>query len=245
MKRLLATIKNDMTVQVRNNLYAIGIGAALLTALVVALLAAPQHLPGVMPALLLIVTGGSTLLYVAGMILFEKDEGTINAVTVSPLRTAEYLWSKIISLTLLATVESVVIVAGTMLVMRWWSGNPAALTLPNVPLLLFGIVAIGAIYTLIGIIIVVRFDKITDYLIPMAGVAVVLQLPMFYFLGWVVQPWLLAIPTSAPALLMQGAYLPLSSNQWLYAFLYTGLLLAVTAAWAYRAFQQHIILKVG
>ncbi len=245
MKRLLITIKHDMTIQLRNSLYAIGISAALLTAVVLGLLAAPQHLAGVVPTLLLIVTGGSTLLYVAGMILFEKDEGTINAVSVSPLRTAEYLWSKVISLTLLATVESLVIVAGTMLFMRWWSGDPAALTLPNLPLLLLGIVTIGVIYTLIGISLVVRFDKITDYLIPMAAVAFVLQLPMFYFLGWVVQPWLLAIPTSAPAMIMQGAYLDLSPNQWLYALLYTALLIAVAAAWAYRAFQQHILLKVG
>ena len=245
MKRLVATIKNDMTVQVRNNLYAISIGAALLTAVVLGLLAAPQHLPGGIPALLLIVTGGSTLLYVAGMILFEKDEGTINAVTVSPLRTGEYLWSKVISLTLLATFESVIIVGGTMLLMRWWSGDPRALAMPNVPLLLLGIVTIGAIYTCIGVILVVRYDKITDYLIPMAAVALVLQLPMLYFLGWVVQPWLLAIPTSAPAMIMQGAYLDLSGNQWLYASLYTTVLLAVSAVWAYRAFQRHIIVKVG
>lgn len=245
MNRLLTTIKHDITVQVRNSLYAIGIGAALLTAVVLGLLAAPQHLPGVIPALLLVVTGGSTLLYVAGMILFEKDEGTINAVTVSPLRTAEYLWSKVISLTLLATVESTVIVAGTMVFMRFWSDNPQDLTVPNLPLLLLGMITIGAIYTLIGIILVVRHDKITDYLIPMAAVAVVLQLPMFYFLGWVVQEWLLAIPTSAPAMLMQGAYLELSADQWLYAILYTAALLALSAVWAYRAFQRHILWKVG
>lgn len=245
MKRLLATIKTDITVQVRNNLYAIGIGAALLTAVVLGLLAAPQHLSGAIPALLLIVTGGSTLLYVAGMILFEKDEGTIDAVVVSPLRTSEYLWSKVLSLTLIATVESVVIVVGTMLFMRWWSGDPQALSMPNVPLLLLGIVTIGVIYTCVGIVLVVRHDKITDYLLPMGAVAVVFQLPMFYFLGWVVQPWLLAIPTSAPAMIMQGAYVELSGNQWLYALLYTVALVAVSAVWAYRAFEKHIILKVG
>ena len=241
MKRLLSTIKNDMTIQLRNNLYTIGIGAALLTAAVVALLAAPHHLPGTVPAILLVVSGGSTLLYVAGMILFEKDEGTINAVTVSPLRTGEYLWSKVLSLTFLATVESAVIVGGTMVLMRWWSDTPQDLTMPNLALLLSGMVAIGVIYTLIGIVIVVRYDKITDYLIPMAVVAMILQLPMFYFLGWVVQPWLLAIPTSAPGMIMQGAYLELTANQWLYAILYTALLIGISAMWAYRAFQTHVI----
>ena len=245
MKRLYSTLRNDLIIQVRNNLYAIGIGTALLTAVVLALLAAPHHLPGVIPALLLVVSGGSTLLYVAAMILFEKDEGTVNAVTVSPLRTSEYLCSKVITLTLLATVESTVIVSGTMLLMRWWSATPQDLIIPNLPLLLMGMLSIGVIYTLIGIILVVQYDKITDYLIPMAAVALVLQLPMFYFLGWVVEPWFLAIPTSAPAMIMQGAYLDLTVNQWFYALSYTTILVGASAIWAYRAFQNHIILKVG
>lgn len=241
MTRLLTAMKTDVTVQARTNLYAIGIGAGLLVAVVLAWLASPDQLSSIVPALMLIVTGGSTLLYVGGMIIFEKDEGTLNATIVSPLRISEYLWSKIVTLTALATLESVVMIGGAMLIMSFSD----ELTLPRLPNLLIGIVAIGVVYTLIGIVLIVRFDKITDYLIPMAGVAVVLQLPFLYFLGWVKHSILLIIPTSAPTVLMQGAYVELAAWEWLYAIGYTAALVIGLTIWAQRAFHKHIIMKVG
>ncbi len=241
MIRLLTAIKTDLIVQVRTNLYTIGIGTGLLVAVVFAWLASPDLLFSYIPALMLLVVGGTTLLYVAGMIIFEKDEGTLNANMVSPLRISEYLWSKIISLTALATLEAVVMIGGAMLIMSFSD----EVKLPNLPILLIGIFAIGAVYTLIGIILVVRFDTITDYLIPMAGVAMLLQLPFLYFLGWVKHPIFLLIPTSAPALLMQAAYIQLTAWEWLYAIGYTGGLLVILAIWAQRAFHTHIIMKVG
>ena len=241
MSRLLSAMKNDVIIQVRTQLYTIGIAAGIIVAVTVSQLATPAQLFSIMPTLMLLVVGGSTLVYVAALIIFERDEGTLNAVIVSPLRTSEYLWSKIITLTMLATVEAVVMIGGAMGIMR----VSDALALPNVPLLLAGIVAIGVIYTLIGIVLIGRFDKITDFLVPMAGIAVVLQLPFLYFLGWVEHPLLLAIPTSAPTVLMQGAYVELAPWEWGYGIGYTAVLITVLSIWAYRAFQTHIIMKVG
>jgi len=147
MNRLLRALKTDVKVQVRTNLYTIGVGAGILVAIVLGWLATPEYIPRVMPALMLIVTGGSILLYVAGLIIFEKEQGTLNANIVSPLRTSEYLWSKITSLTALATLESVVMIGGAMLIMGFSEGTGE---LPNLPLLLLGIIAIGVMYTLVG-----------------------------------------------------------------------------------------------
>lgn len=241
MTRLLSTMKTDMVVQVRTNLYTIGIGAGVLVAIALSQLAGPDLLVLLVPTLMLLVVGGSTLLYVSAMIIFEKDEGTLRAMIVSPVRPFEYLWSKIITLTALATLESVVMIGGAMLIMRFSGG----LSLPNLPLLFLGIVAIGILYTLIGIVLVVRFDSITDYLLPMAGVAVILQLPFLYFLGWVEHWSFLLIPTSAPTVLMVGAYRPLAGWEWVYGVVYTAVLLIGLTIWAYRAFQTHIIEKVG
>jgi fluoroquinolone transport system permease protein len=101
------------------------------------------------------------------------------------------------------------------------------------------------IYTLIGIILIVRFDRITDFLIPMSMIAVLLQLPFLYFLGWIVHPVFLIIPTSAPAMLMQGAYIPLMTWEWGYAVVYTAIQIGLFSVWAYRAFNTHIIMKVN
>ena len=242
MTRLLSTMKTDVVVQLRTNLYTIGIGAGVLVAIAMSQLASPDQLVSLIPTLMLLVVGGSTLLYVAGMIIFEKDEGTLQAMIVSPVRPSEYLWSKIITLTGLATLEAVIMIGGTMLIMRF---SDDAGVLPNLLLLFLGIVAIGVIYTLIGIILVVRYDKITDFLMPMAGVAMILQLPFLYFLGWV-EHWLfLVIPTSAPTVIMQAAYSPLATWEWVYGVGYTAVLLIGLSIWAYRAFQKHIIQEVG
>lgn len=241
MSRFLSTMKTDVTVQVRTNLYTIGIGAGLLVAIILSQLASPDQLFSLIPTLMLLVVGGSTLLYVSAMIIFEKDEGTLWAMVVSPVRPSEYLWAKIITLTALATLEAVIMIGGAMAILYFGGG----LTLPNIPLLLLGIVAIGILYTLIGIVLVVRYDSITDYLLPMAAVAVILQLPFLYFLGWVGHWLFLLIPTSAPTMLMAGAYRPLATWEWVYGVVYTAVLLIGLSFWAYRAFQAHIIEKVG
>lgn len=241
MTRLLTAIKTDATVQVRNNLYTIGISFATLVAVLLAWLAPPNQLPAIIPALMLLVIGGTTLLYVAAMIFFEKDEGTLSANIVSPMRTSEYLWSKIITLTGLATLESVIMIGGALLIMRFWE----KVTLPNIALLLIGIVTIGIIYTLIGILLVVRYDRFLDFLIPMAAVAAVLQLP-FLYLGNLIKHWIfLLVPTSAPSMLIQGAYIQLAAWKWVYGVGYTAVLIIGLTVWAYRAFHRHIILKVG
>jgi fluoroquinolone transport system permease protein len=79
----------------------------------------------------------------------------------------------------------------------------------------------------------------------MSAVAVVLQLPFLYFIGWVDSPLLLIIPTSAPTVLMQGAYGPLESWEWIYTTVYTAALIIGLTVWAYRAFDRHIIVKAG
>ncbi len=241
MTRLLTAIRTDVIVQLRTNLYVVGIGAAIIVAVAMAWLSTPERLPAYMPTLLLLVVGGTTLLYVGAIMLFEKDEGTLSATLVSPLRSSEYLWSKVLSLTALATLESVVMIGGATLIMSF----SVDVTLPNIPILLVGIIGIGVLYTLIGIIIIVRLDAITDFLILMGLVATVLQLPFLYFLGWVEHPLLLVIPTSAPTVIMQGAYRALSAGEWLYAIGYTAALLVGLTVWAQRAFHRHLVVRVG
>lgn len=242
MSRVLNTMKLDATVQIRNNLYAIGIGVGLLVAVIISQLIGAEQLPRAVPVLMLLIVGGTTLLYIAGMIIFEKDEGTINAVIVSPLKTSEYLWSKIITLTALATLESVIMIGGAFAI-SFLFGN--TLTLPNIPLLLLGIIALAVIYTLFGIVMIVRYNKITDFLVPVVVFAAVAQLPFLHFMGMIEHPLFLVIPTSAPTMLMQGAFQSLTSLEWAYAFGYTAVTVIVLSVWAYRAFHSHIVMKVG
>lgn len=241
MRRLLHTMKLDITVQVRNKLYVIGLGIAAVIAGVLSQTLDAELLSYVVPVLMLMVIGGTTLMYVAGMILFERDEGTISATIVSPLRTAEYIWSKILTLTFLTMLESTVMIGGAMLVLSF-SEN---VTVPNLPVLISGVLSIGMVFTLIGIILVVRFHSITDFLIPMAALTVPLQLPFLHFLGVVEHPLFLLIPTSAQVMMMRASFSVLEPHEWLYCIGYTTVTIAGLTYWARRAFHTHIVMRAG
>lgn len=234
MKRLLATIRNDITVQAKNRLYAIGIFASVLVGIPLSVVTNANNLERALPATLLLVTGGTTLLYVAGMILFEKDEGTINAQIVTPLRTSEYLLSKIISLTLLATVESLVLIGITS---RFQGYN-------LIPVII-GVLLVGMMYVLTGIVMIVRYKSITDFLIPAIVVSVVMQAPALFILNVIPSQVFMLIPTTAPVTLMQSGWNALTSFEWIYALAYSLIVIAALAIWARSAFQRHIVLKAG
>lgn len=240
MNRIRSAMQTDFTVQVRNRLYAIGLGVAALIAVLISRLATPEDLAQAAPVMMLLVIGGSTLLYVAGMILFEKDEGTLSALIVSPLTVPEYLSSKVVTLTALATLEGTVMVVGAAALMGF-----AVLTSFNAFVLLLGVVAIGVIYTLVGVVIVVRYRSITDFLVPVLFIAMILQAPALHFSGLLESYAWYAIPTTAQTLIMSAAWDPIAAWEWVYAVSYTALTIGVLFVWSLRAFHTHIVMRVG
>lgn len=241
MTRLWNQFKTDVRVQFRNKLYHIGIVISALIAIVLSQLVNMEQLGLAFPALVVLIIGGTTMLYVAGMVIFEKDEGTIAATVITPLRDREYLMAKVCSLVMLATLETFISLAGAIAILSF----KEPIILPNPLWLVLGILSIGTVFTLIGIALVVRYKTITDFLLPMAFVAVTLQLPFLYFLGLVKHWSLLIIPTSAPTMVIMGAYRQLAGWEQIYAIAYTSILLVVLTFWAKAAFDKHIIEKMG
>ena len=238
MNRVVAATRTDVALQARNQLYGISILFAAVMVGALVWLSSPTSLHRTVPMAVLFVVGGSTLLYVVAMVLLERDDGTLEAVSVSPLRPAEYLAAKVVSLTALAVFEGVVLVGGTIL----WLDR-AALGGAAVPLVLLGLVCLGALHTLIGVIIVVRYSRIMEALMPMGLVALLLQIPALHFVGALPSKVALVIPSAPPAMFLRGAFVPLESWEWLYAIVGTATVLVATAIWAHRAFVLHIIHK--
>jgi len=241
MKRLIQAIKTDIRVQFRNGLYHVGYLVSALIAIAIALLTTPEQLGQVVPAAILLIIGGTTMLYVAGMMIFEKDEGTIAATIVSPLSPNQYLLSKLISLVFLATLESLISIYGAIGIHLLGGGA----NWPNFAWLLLGTITIGCMFTLIGIAIVTRFNKITDFLIPMSAIAIVMQLPFLYFWGLAKYPIFLIIPTAAPTMLMDAAFRSLQMWEQVYALSYSAVTITVLGVWANAAFNKYIIQRMG
>ncbi len=98
---------------------------------------------------------------------------------------------------------------------------------------------------MVGIVMIVRYDTITSFLVPMIFVAIFLQLPALYFLGVLESPLLLLIPTGAPTMIVRAAFTGLQTWEWVYGLVYTGGAIAGLTYWAHGAFDKHIIKRIG
>jgi fluoroquinolone transport system permease protein len=238
--RLLAALRLDVALQARNQLYAISVAMSVFAAAALAWLSPPERVGTTVPMAVLFIVGGSTLLYVVTMIILEKADGTLSAVSVSPLRPWEYLAAKVATLTGIAALEGFLVVFGAL----WWLSRSAPIPWPG-PLFAVGLVALAAMHVLVGIVLVVRYDRLLECLVPMSAIATVLQLPAFYVVGALDSPVLLTIPSAAPTLLIQASLEDLPPWKWAYALGLTAVTLVVLWGWALRAFEAHVVRKSG
>ena len=112
MTRLLPTLLFDIKLQFRYGFFHVGAFMALVSLLILRLFS-DENLEIILPALLLESFLITTFYFIAGLFLLEKGEGVLEALVVTPLRTGEYLGSKLIALTLLALAEAFVVVVAS------------------------------------------------------------------------------------------------------------------------------------
>lgn len=238
--RLWAAIQTDLLLQARNQLYAISAVVSLVVGGALVWLSPPDLVVRTVPMAVLMFVGGSTLLYVVAMIILEKDDGTLTAICVTPLRSWEYLAAKVATLAALATFEGVLLVG---LALAWFARDPT-LIWPS-PLSLVGLVVLAVIHVLIGIVLVVRHERLMTVLLPMSAVAMTLQIPAFYFLGVLDTPLLLLIPSGPPALLIQGGFRSLQGWEWVVGGGGSLVLWVGLWRWARAAFETYVVQQGG
>jgi fluoroquinolone transport system permease protein len=232
MRRLLATIHCDVTLQLRQGFYY---ATAFVLVVCVAIVSRipTLNLSWLLPALVLGNLMMNTFYFIGGLILLEKGEGTPEAQVVTPLRTWEYLASKIGTLTLLALVENIVIVI--LLAGFRFDMLPMATS----------IVLTSILYCLAGVVAVVRYDSINEYLMPSVLYSSLLSAPLLpYMIQW--DGWVLYLhPLQATLLLAQAAFQPIVYWQLIYGVLYPMLWVSVMVYFGHRAFRRFIIAGAG
>ena len=241
MKRLVATIRCDVQIQFRNGFYY----ATAFVLVIWALLLHQLHsqsldvttrlnltLDWLLPAVVLNNLVITTFYFVGGLVLLEKSQGTLQAQVVTPLRTGEYLFSKVITLSALALIHNLIIV---MLI--------EGLTWSIVPLIT-GITLASIIYVLVGFVAVARYDSVNEYLLPSMLYTGVLLMPLVYAAGW--ETWLLYLhPLQAPLVLMQAGFQSMEVWQFVYGLLYSALWIAIAYRFSQDAFQRFVIAGQG
>ncbi|HMK48000.1 MAG TPA: ABC transporter permease [Methanocella sp.] len=230
--KLASTLKLDLRLQSRYGFYY----ASALTAILMIILLRQlplQDLGFLIPVFLVGNLVLNTFYFVAGMVLFEKSEGTLQALAVSPLPIREYLASKVGTLTLLSVVENFAII---LLIY-----GPSFDLLP----VLAGTVAMAAIYVLAGFAVVAKYNSISEYIMPSVIYVTALQLPLVDYLGIFKSPVFYLFPAQAPLVLMGSAFTPAESWQIAYGLVYSLICIGGAYILASKAFRKYIVRQEG
>lgn len=222
MKKLLHAVRWDFIRQFRYNIAGI---MAVVTALYIGLLyALPLEDPA--PLLLFLIFNDPVVLgmiFIGSLVLFEKSDGTLQALVVTPLENWKYLWSKAISLTSIALLASFAMAISVYAANFNW-------------LVLFLAVALSSVlYIFLGIIVVWHCRSFNEYIIRLAIYFIPLSLPLLNFLQITDTYLWYLFPTQATLLLLEAAFAPVAAWKIIYAFVY--LILCGSAAF-YTALQM-------
>jgi fluoroquinolone transport system permease protein len=171
--------------------------------------------------------------FMAGIVLLEKGEGTLEAQVVTPLRPWEILTSKVLTLGLLSLFETLAII---VIVQR---------TAFNWFLLVTGIVLYIALLALYGFIVVARYDSISEFLLPSVLWTMGFSLPLLYYFN-VWRSWVMFIhPLQAILILLQSAFISVPAWQIVYGIGYSLLWTGIALMLSLRAFHRFVIAKEG
>lgn len=214
MKELL---KIDIQLQWRHGFWLVYFVLSAIYAAVLLNLPAEKRL---MVSLFLILNDTTVLgiVFVGALVLLEKQQAVIQSLFVTPLEPAQYIWSKTISLTLIATCMSILIFLPA------WSFDSFT------PVVMVTIIFIAATFVLLGLGVAAKVNTINRYFGVLIGFSMLLILPLIPYMLLDQHPIFLILPYVASLDLMLGALEPLP----LWRILLDSFLLVAWGVVAYR-----------
>jgi fluoroquinolone transport system permease protein len=176
MKRFLSILKWEVIRQFKNGIYYASIFMLVLWILLFSFIKSVP-LNSLLPMIILSNLTMTTYFFMAGIMLFEKGEGSLTAQVTTPIKEWEYVAAKAISLSALATLENLIIT----IALAGWQFNYISV--------IAGTFIAGIIFCLVGFITVIRYDSINEFLIPSIGYMFLVTLPILsvFFLN---QSWI-------------------------------------------------------
>lgn len=210
-------LKKEITLQWRQGFWLVYF---VFTAIYVAVLLSLPDKNRLLVSLILILSDTTMLgvIFIGALVLLEKQQAVIQSLFVTPLEPSRYIWSKTISLTLIATCMSILVYLPA------WTFNAYT------PLLLATITFTAGTFVLLGLGLSARIDTINQYFGLLMGVSMGLILPVLPYMLLDQHPLFLFLPYVASLDLMLGAIDPLPLWR---IILDAGLLVA----WAYIAYS--------
>jgi len=179
------------------------------------------------------------IMFVGALVLFEKSENVLQALIITPMKTNDYLLSKITSLTILSCISAAIFIT----LMNIFGGIDF-----NILFLASGIILTSILLILFGFILVSRLKSINEYLLAMALFFLVLTFPpMLHLSGLYENVMFYLWPTQASLLIFRGVFNAAILETWeiAYGIVYQIVWIGILFYLARMAFYKHIISKGG
>lgn len=225
--RLLSALNADLRFQFRHGFYGVYIIVVVLYILI--LRGVPDELVSWV-SVFLILSDTSVLgfFFIGGILILERGQGILNALFITPLRSFEYLISKVVSLSFLALAASLlIIVAGTGI-------------LKNLLTFSACIFLTSSLFILLGCIIAGRSQTVNSYFASSILYLFPMFLPLLGFFNIYSHPVFYLIPTQPVITVTSSLFRTVPFTDILISF-------AVLAAWnagagyfAYRIFTSSL-----
>lgn len=188
--RLKMLIKADIRMQYKYGFYLLYVFLSIVY--VAILFAVPE---GWRPkaAILLIFTDPAALgLYFMGaIVLFEKSERVLNSIAVSPVKTSEYVLSKLLSLSVISTAAGLVIgIAGGVV------KEPVSFTL--------GVFLCACLFSSVGLIVACKISTLNQFVLATIPGELLISMPALLWLFFYDRDWLIVHPGAALMMLLGG-----------------------------------------
>jgi fluoroquinolone transport system permease protein len=228
--RLVRTVIWDLRLQAT---YQIMTVAAVVTLLYIGIfrLLVRQEMDEIL--ILLIFTDPAMLgfIFIGALVLFEKSSNTLEALIVTPLRIPEYLFSKAISLGLIAVFCALVMaVAG-----HGWD--------ISYPEFIYSVFITSCVVTFLGFAGASRVRSFNQYIIIIPMFLTPLAIPLLNFLGLTGSRLMYLLPTQATLNLLQASFNPVPVWELVYALIYLPLWGIISYYYAEYSFRRHIIVS--
>jgi len=170
-------------------------------------------------------------MFIGALVLFEKTENTLQALTVTPMQTRTYFFSKIISLTMLSIVSAFLFV----FISHGFDFEYFYM--------ISGIVLTSVLLILIGFILVARCNSINEYLVMMMMAFLLLFVPPLLYISGIYENVIFYLwPSQASFILFNGVFGTVSIVDTIYAVVYLIIWIVVCYALARKLFYKYIII---
>ena len=163
------------------------------------------------------------------LILYDKNQRTIKAISVMPLPIHSHLLSRGLALTILAELCSMAIAV-------------AAKGLDfNIPLFLVAVAMNSLVFYYIGIICLAGVDTFNNFIMRVAIMLAPLFLPLLSLIDIMHTPWFYLFPTMASVISFSAAFEPVVYTELAYAYSFLTLTLFFTKYLAEKTYMRILL----